>query len=138
MNDLIADTHSIIWYLFDPPRLSKPAKLALVAAAQNGTIFISAITIVEVIYLSEKKSFPYPGVFPHLLAVLDDPNEPIEILPLTLQVARGMDRILRNEVPDMPDRIIAATAVEHKLRLVSVDSDIRNSASLAALVSVIW
>lgn len=110
----------------------------MVSAAQHGTIFISAITVVEVVYLSEKKSFPYPGVFPQLLSDLDDPNEPIELLPLNLDIARGMNRVLRNEVPDMPDRIIAATAVEHKLRLVSVDSDIRNSASLATLVSVIW
>ncbi len=38
----------------------------------------------------------------------------------------------------MPDRIVAATAVAHKLPLVSADSDLRSSTSLKALVSVIW
>ncbi|MDB5309841.1 MAG: hypothetical protein JWO38_4043 [Gemmataceae bacterium] len=32
MNDILADTHAIVWYLFDPARLSAPAAAALVAA----------------------------------------------------------------------------------------------------------
>jgi PIN domain nuclease of toxin-antitoxin system len=42
------------------------------------------------------------------------------------------------EVPEMPDRIVAATAVTHRLPLVSSDLDIQGSASLKAQVSVIW
>ena len=49
-----------------------------------------------------------------------------------------MDVVPRDEVPDMPDRIIAATAVAYKLPLVSQDTEIRASASLKALVPVIW
>ena len=60
------------------------------------------------------------------------------MLPVGLEIAQAMDLVPRAEVPDMPDRIIAATAVAHTLPLVSQDSEIRASATLKALVPVIW
>src|SRR5580700_7282666 len=121
MSEVLADTHAIVWFLFDPPRLTREADAALTLASQSGKIFISAITLVEVSYLSGKKSFPYSGVFPQLISLAKDPKEPIEVLPLTLEIAQAMDQIPRAEIPDMPDRIVAATAVAHKLPLVSAD-----------------
>ena len=47
MNEVVADTQSIIWHLFDPARLSIAARVA----SESGIIFISAITIVELVYL---------------------------------------------------------------------------------------
>lgn len=138
MSDVLADTHSIVWSLFDPRRLSPAAFASLNLASQTGRIFVSAITLVELNYLTGKKSFPYTGVLPRLVALATDPNEPIELLPLSLQVALAMDQVPRAEIPDMPDRIIAATAVAHQLPLVSADSDIQGSASLKAIVPVIW
>lgn len=89
-------------------------------------------------YLAGKRSFPYSGVLPRLIALATDPAEPLEVLPLTLEIAQAMDLVPRAEVPDMPDRIVSATAVAHKLPLVSADADICGSASLQALVPVIW
>lgn len=138
MNDVLADTHSVVWFLFDPQRLSTLADSALGVAAQTGRIFISAISLVELNYLAGRASFPYSGVIPRLIGLASDPNEPLDILPLTLEVALAMDQVPRSEIADMPDRIVAATAVAHKLPLVSADSHILASSSLRALVSVIW
>jgi PIN domain nuclease of toxin-antitoxin system len=138
MSDVLADTHSIVWFLFDTARLSPAADAALTDAGRSGKLYISAITLVEVNYLSGKKSFPYSGVFPRLIALAADPNERLEVIPLTLQISQAMDLVPRVEVPDMPDRIIAATAVAYKLPLVSQDSELRASATLKAHVSVIW
>ncbi len=138
MNDVLADTHSIVWFLFDTARLSSAADAALTTAAHSGKLDISAITVVEVNYLSGKKTFPYSDVFRRLIALATDPNERLEVLPVGLEIAQAMDFVPRAEVPDMPDRIIAASAVAHKLPLVSQDSEIRASASLRALVPVIW
>ena len=138
MSDVLADTHSIVWFLFDPSRLSPAADAALTTAAESGKVTISAITLVKVNYLSGKKTFPYSGVFPRLIALASDPNERIEVLPLTLQVAQAMDLVPRAEVPDMPDRVVATTAVAYKLPLVIQDTEIRDSASLKALIPVIW
>jgi PIN domain nuclease of toxin-antitoxin system len=138
MSDVLADTHAIIWFLFDPPRLTPAADAALSTAALSGKLFISAITLVEVSYLSSKKSFPYSSVFPRLISLAIDSQEPLEVLPLTLEIANMMDQIPRAEIPDMPDRIVAATAATHKLPLVSADSDIQKSNSLQALIKIIW
>lgn len=138
MSDVLADTHSIVWFLFDPLRLSPAADAALTTAAESGKVTISAITLVEVNYLSGKKTFPCSGFFPRLIALASDPNERIEVLPLTLQVAQAMDLVPRAEVLDMPDRVVATTAVAYKLPLVIQDTEIRDSASLRALIPVIW
>jgi PIN domain nuclease of toxin-antitoxin system len=52
MSDVLADTHTIVWSLFEPSRLSPTALSTLTAAAQGGRILISAITIVELNYLA--------------------------------------------------------------------------------------
>jgi PIN domain len=63
MNDILADTHAILWYLFDPTRLSAAALQALTDAEKSGgRIFISAITLVEVRYLVEKGETPDHGL----------------------------------------------------------------------------
>lgn len=85
--------------------------------------------------LSGKKTFPYAGVFPRLIELATDPSEPLEVIPLTLEIVQAMSLVPR---ADMPDRIIAATAVAHGLPLVSQDSEIRGSASLKAIIPVIW
>ena len=69
---------------------------------------------------------------------MNDPSEHLRVLPVTVDVARAVVQIPRSEVPDMPDRIIAATAVAHRLPVVSADTDIRGSATLNSLISVIW
>ena len=138
MNDVIADTHAAVWSIFAPAKLSVPALAAMTRAARAGTIFVSAISVVEIIYLTGKKSFPYTGALARLVALHADPNEPFKILPVTLADALAVERVPRNEVPDMPDRIIAATAVARGLPVVSADSDIRGSAGLKSLVPVIW
>ena len=138
MNDVLADTQAIVWFLFDTSRLSPAADAALTSAAQSARIFVSAISLVELNYLSGKTTFPYSGVLPRVVALATDASEALEVLPVTLQDAQALDRVPRNEIADMPDRIVAATAVNHGLPLVSADSDILGSTSLRALVPVIW
>lgn len=54
MADIVIDTHIAIWYFADAAQLSKPAETAIDQAETGGIIFVSAITIVELIYLTEK------------------------------------------------------------------------------------
>ena len=49
MTAVVADTHTIIWYLRDPTRLSPVAIIALDAALAEGyPIYVSAISVVEI------------------------------------------------------------------------------------------
>jgi PIN domain nuclease of toxin-antitoxin system len=58
MDDIVIDTHIVIWYFADPTQLSVTAEAAIDKAEANGTVFVSAITIVELIYLIENPKFP--------------------------------------------------------------------------------
>jgi PIN domain nuclease of toxin-antitoxin system len=135
MNSVVADTHAIVWYLSDRSKLSPPALAALAAAELTGVIFAATITTVELEYLIEKGKLT-PPVLADLWRVIDDPAAPVETLPLTNDVARGLHRVSRRVVPDMPDRIISATALSHSLPLVSADGNIR--ALNVPGLTVIW
>jgi len=63
-----------------------------------------------------------------LLKTLEEPNTVFSELPLDRAVAAAMPEIKRDEVPEMPDRIIAATAHFHRVPLISRDRRISSSA----------
>lgn len=135
MSDVLADTHAIVWYLADPTQLSAAATTALTSAEASGRIWVSAITFVELVYLVEKGKLPQ-AVPTELWRVVRDPAEPVEAIPLALDTAAILDQIPRDTVPDMPDRVIAATALARALPLVSADSKIR-SLTVPGL-TVVW
>jgi len=123
----IADTHAVIWYVFADPRLSQTAKAAIdTAFARGNRIGLSSITLVEIVYLTEKNKID-PRTFDALEDELDRSVPTFEEVPVDRSVARAMQTVLRSEVPDMPDRIIAATAVALGVPVISRDGKIRLS-----------
>ena len=55
----IADTHALIWYLFNDPQLSHAARDAFSHAAENGSrVGVSSISLAEIVYLQEKRRIP--------------------------------------------------------------------------------
>jgi PIN domain nuclease of toxin-antitoxin system len=129
----VADTHAIIWYLYDDPRLSETARATFEEAALAGAqIGFSAITLAEIVYLSEKGRI-HPQVFERLVGALDRPDAVLRELPFDRAVAATMPMIERDRVPDLPDRIIAATAQLYDVPVISRDRRIT-----LAIQSTIW
>ena len=127
MPSVVVDTHAAVWYLLNDKRLSRIAGSVLDQTTQGGNpILIPSISLVELICLAEKGRIP-ASTHTRLLAVIDDPNGPYELAPLNRDVADAVHTIDRQLVPDIPDRVIAATALARKLPLVSRDSKIRSS-----------
>ena len=93
MNDILADTHAVLWSLFDPAKLSATALQALTdTQSAGGRILVSTITLIEVKYLVEKRKI-VPAMLAGLWATITDPNEPLATVPLTEDVARALDKI---------------------------------------------
>lgn len=126
MSSLVLDTHSAIWYLEKSTSLSKAGREAINAAAATGqTIFVSSISLIEITYLVEKSKL-LERQYGLLLDRLTDPEAGWQVVPIDLEVTRKIAQISRALVPDMPDRIIAATALHLDLPLVTRDANLRN------------
>jgi len=72
-------------------------------------------------------------VFDFVLDSLVDPHSALKVAPLDLQSAKAVGRVARASVPDMPDRIIAAMALQPGIPLVTRDWEIAASG-----IPVIW
>ncbi|MGI8640079.1 MAG: type II toxin-antitoxin system VapC family toxin [Pyrinomonadaceae bacterium] len=130
---LAADTHSAIWYLLKSPKLSKVAFQAINETEKNNQpIYVSAISIVEIIYLIEKRRLEEQDL-QDLLKEVKNPLSNFELVSIDLIVTQSLRQIKRDEVPDMPDRIIAATALYLNVPLVTRDGKIR-----ATNLATIW
>jgi PIN domain nuclease of toxin-antitoxin system len=105
----------------DSKQLSPTARRIITTEEKNGeSIFVSAISLVEVIYLAERGRLPLTAL-QSLDNALGDPMGSMVIAPLDAAVAKAVQKISRITVPDMPDRIIAATAVHLNADLVTRD-----------------
>lgn len=123
----VADTHTAIWYLYDDARLSAASGDFIDQAAAEGLgIAISSISLAEIVYLIEKSRIP-ANVYPELKAALSDPEHVFEEAAVTSEVVDALHQVARDAVPDMPDRIVAATAVYFGVPVISRDGRIRTS-----------
>lgn len=124
--DLVIDTHIAVWALTEPHMLSVNANAALVAAEAHGLIYVSSMTLVELVYLTEKGKVA-PDVLTLLRDALDDRTMAYRLYEIDRTVADTVALIPRTIVPEMPDRIIAATALSLNLPLVTADHKIQAS-----------
>jgi PIN domain nuclease of toxin-antitoxin system len=130
---IVADTHAIIWYLVEPERLSQVALDALEGAIAAGEpVYISAISLIEICYLIEKRRIA-SDLLQRILAVLNEPDPSLIVVPIDLAISIAVQNIDRDTVPDMPDRIIAATALHLNLPLVTRDRKIQASQSIITI-----
>lgn len=129
----VADTHTAVWYMFNNPNLSAVAGQAIENAFRAGDqIGVSSISLAEMVYLCEKGRIPVDAV-QDLIRNLFDPEYPLHELPFDASIAQQMTAISRDEVPDMPDRIVAATGLRYGVPVISRDRKIR-----ASKIRTIW
>lgn len=129
----VADTHTALRHLFDDPRLSTPAGDFIDnAAAARHRIAVSSISLAEVVYLIEKNRLP-PSAYDDLKIALADPNHVLKEAPFSVEIVDALRQVPRVAVPDMPDRIVAATAVYFGVPVISRDGRIR-----ASNVQTVW
>lgn len=129
----VADTHAALWYLLGSARLSARARDFIDAAAQAGdSIALTAISLAEIVYLFEKRRIE-ESAYHDLRAALRGGDSVFEDTPLTADIVETMRRVPRADVPDLPDRIVAATALHFGVPVISRDGRIRASG-----IATVW
>lgn len=86
----------------------------------------------EIVYLVEKRRLP-ADAYDDLKAALDDTEHVFQEAHFTVEIVDAMIRVPRADVPDMPDRIVAPTAVHFGVPVIKRDGKIR-----ASNVQTIW
>jgi PIN domain nuclease of toxin-antitoxin system len=109
--------HALVWYLTGDKRLGKAARTAL-ASVDAGTnqAAISVMVLAEIMYLEEKHRVKVE--LNELLRQLRS-NENYRIASMALGTLLAAKRI--DEVPELFDRMIAATALEAHAVLLTRD-----------------
>ena len=126
---VVVDTHVLIHDALEPKKISRRARAAL--DGEHGPVAISDISLWEIAMLIAKGRIdPAADGARFLEKILQ--ARAIEVLPITPRIA------VLSQSDDFPhrdpaDRIIAATAVAHRARLVSSDAALRRSRGLEVL-----
>ncbi|MEW6127165.1 MAG: PIN domain-containing protein [Acidobacteriota bacterium] len=120
--------------MLNAPDLSVDARHAMQAAAIAGdSVYVPAISLAEILYLIEKGRF-LQNLLTQILKSVADPLAELKVIPFDEHIAQAMQQIPRPVVPEMPDRIIAATALFLDLPLVTRDHKIQS----VKLIKTIW
>ncbi len=126
----VTDSHSLIWYLLDSPKLSFNANEVFKTAEQGrAKILIPAIVIAEVIFIvqSGKVQADLDSLF---LKIQESDN--FQISPL------GLDELVclkeRTEIPEMHYRLIVCAALLNKAKIITKDKQIEDS----GVAEIIW
>ena len=125
----VPDSHALLWYVTADKRIGLNASAALssVDAGENQAA-ISPLVLAEILYLEEKAR-----IHVKLGALIEQfkTNENYFVAPLTLAIVSNARRIPK--VPDLFDRLIAATALTHNAVLLTRDSVFADHSELEIL-----
>jgi len=90
---LVLDTHAVIWYLRASKDLSPTALQAIRHTVSTGRpVHVSAISLIEAIYLTEKGRLPVEAL-QRLESALKDPDSGLVIAPVDIAVAEVLRKV---------------------------------------------
>ena len=113
----VTDTHSLVWYLTDDPKLSIEAKRIFKNVDDfQDYIFIPCIIFFELLYLIEKKrdALDFDGFAAKLSS-----SKNYRVEPLCLPIIQKSRMIPREKISDPWDRLIAATSMHLSFPLIT-------------------
>jgi len=129
MSDLyVVDTHALFWYLVHSTKLSKLGdEIFQGAFAGKVTLILSPIVLLELYGLARKVKAPFD--FATELTLFE--QAPFRIEPITSADLRLLDRL--SAIPELHDRLIAATALRLSVPILTCDPLINACADVACV-----
>lgn len=127
--DYVTDTHSLVWYFTDDPRLSRKALKAFEETTEEGTIIVPSIVLAEIIFIAKKGRITL--TFEQTLGRIEE-YENFDIAALDAEILKVLDKIEADM--EMHDKLIVATSLYFKTALITRDKRIKE----ARIVSTIW
>ncbi len=125
---VVLDTHAVVWWASDPGRLSAKAAAAIDKADRVG---LPAIVFWETALLVRKGRLDL-GMSVQEWAERIQRIPRVDALPLTPEIAVLADALRMHADP--ADRFVVATALHHRVPLVTKDGPLRRS----KIVKTLW
>ena len=132
-NLYLADTHALLWHLFQPTRLSQTAKNAFAEVDANEAILqVPLIVIAEALMIIEKKRVKVTKTqFEKVLQQMAASSN-YQIGELNLDIILAAAQL--TQLNDIFDRLIVAETQAINAKLISRDEEI----TTANLIPIIW
>lgn len=133
MKRYVTDTQCLLWYMAEDRRLPKAVRPMFQAADEGrAQILVPSIVLVEAIFLLQRQRVS-DAVIRQLMQLSEEADSIFYVTPLDMAVVQTLRDFGPTAVPELSDRIIAATAHALKLPLLTTDMAIEAS----GLVTVI-
>ena len=126
--DHITDTHSIVWYFTDDPRLSRRALEVFEKTIKEGAIIIPTVVLAEIMYIAGKGKITL--TFVETLQKIDS-YENFIVAALDLEILKVAEKIKLNL--EMHDKLIAATTLYYNASLITRDPLITKSGACTTI-----
>jgi len=126
--DHVTDTHSIVWYFTDDPRLSRRALEAFEKTIKEGAIIIPTVVLAEIMYIAGKGKITL--TFDETLQKINS-YENFIVAALDLEILKVAEKIKLNL--EMHDKLIAATTLYYNASLITRDPLITKSGACTTI-----
>lgn len=127
--NFVTDTHALLWWFIDSPKLSsRVSDIFRKCEKGESIIFIPSIVIAEALSIFEKKrvSFDFKKLFKRIYE-----SENFIIVALDYFILQKMVDL--EDVFELHDKIIAATAKYLNLPIITKDKTLQNAASIKTI-----
>lgn len=125
----VADTHSLVWYFAEDPRLGMRALQAFEETIQEGSVIILVVVLAELMFIAQKGRIGL--TFAETLEKIEALDN-FQIVPLGIAILRTASQL--GMEMEMHDQLIVATAVQYQAVLITKDDRIAES----GIVPTIW